>query len=128
MDSCVSCDSPCSSVLQTALPVLQMAVPIFEELVKHSSYEIELLMEDAKRYIYIAQMICSSKPLKKAKRMIKKIKSKLKKKPHLKTKKIEDDLYEFHIYSNCISPELSKIKKHIKDILLLFLSPADGLG
>ena len=115
MDSCVSCDSPCSSVL----PVLQTAVPIFEELVKHSSYEIELLMEDAKRYIYIAQMICSTKPLKKAKKMIKKIKSKLKKKPHLKTKKIEEDLYEFH--SNCISPELGKIKKHLKDILLLFL-------
>ena len=118
MDSCISCDSPSpagSTISSIAMNVYQDAAPIFEELVKHSTYELELLMKDAKRYIYIAQMIGSVKPLKKAKRMIKKIKSKLKKQPDLKTKKIEVDLSEFH--DLCVSPELSKIKKHIKDIL-----------
>ena len=140
MESCISSDStsPClphglgsprrgsaSTISSIAMNVYEDAAPVFEELVKHSSYELELLMEDAKRYIYIAQMIGSVKPLKKAKRMIKKIKSKLKKQPDLKTKKIEVDLSEFH--DNWLSspdgptrperPELGKIKKHIKDIL-----------
>ena len=144
MESCISSDStspaspiPCgegparaaSTISSIAMNVYEDAAPVFEELVKHSSYELELLMEDAKRYIYIAQMIGSAKPLKKAKKMIKKIKSKLKKQPDLKTKKIEVDLSEFH--DNWLSspdgpmrPELSKIKKHIKDILLLFLRKA----
>ena len=123
MDSCVSAKgdgspkdgSLCSSSCGLIQSVVDDVVPVFDELAKHSLYELELLLEDAKRYTYIAQMIGSVKPLKKAKQAIKKIKSKLKKQPHLKTKKIEVDLTEFH--DLCVSPELSKIKRHILDIL-----------
>ena len=144
MDSCVSAKgdvspkdgSLCSSSCGLIQSVVDDIVPVFDELAKHSLYELELLLEDAKRYIYIAQMIGSVKPLKKAKQAIKKIKGKLKKQPHLKTKKIEVDLTEFHDLwlsspdgpTRPERPELSKIKRHIFDILSPGVKPPAKTG
>lgn len=70
------CTNADGSITSLAMNVLEQAAPIFEEVMKH---EIDnMLIEDAKRYIYIAQMINSKEPLKKAKKMIEKIKKKIK--------------------------------------------------
>ena len=56
--------------------------PLLVEVVDKIVLKIEMLIEDAKRYIYIAQMIRSKDPLKKAEKMMRKIKRKVKKRPH----------------------------------------------
>ena len=136
-DSCVSAKVDASPIHCADRPRLMQSivddvVPVFDEIARHSLYELELLLEEAKRNTFVAHMIGSAKPLKKVKQLIKKIKGKLKKQPHLKTKKIEVDLTEF--LDNWVPtpsigegppgprerperPELGKIRKHILDIL-----------